>query len=159
FPVLRIDVDKILEVMPEAEKTKYRALQRMLGDAGDRGRRGSSLPVFWTVEVDPKRAAEPSHVLTSDDPERPHRENPVAPRWPSATGKLDVRSGRIQASSDWLSAPENPLFARVAVNRLWQWHFGEGLHKSPSDFGTLGGTPAHPALLDWLASEFVARGF
>ncbi len=47
----------------------------------------------------------------------------------------------------------------MAVNRLWQWHFGEGLHRSPSDFGNLGGTPADPALLDWLASEFAARGF
>jgi hypothetical protein len=58
-----------------------------------------------------------------------------------------------------LTAPENPLFARVAVNRLWQWHFGEGLLKSASDFGELGGKPSHPALLDWLASEFVGRGF
>ena len=47
----------------------------------------------------------------------------------------------------------------MAVNRLWQWHFGEGLHRSPSDFGKLGGTPADQSLLDWLASEFVARGF
>ena len=54
-------------------------------------------------------------------------------------------------SADWLTAAENPLFARVAVNRLWQWHFGEGLQKTPSDFGELGGTPANPRLLDWLA--------
>ena len=47
----------------------------------------------------------------------------------------------------------------MAVNRLWQWHFGEGLHKTPSDFGKLGGTPANPRLLDWLASEFVTRDF
>ena len=54
---------------------------------------------------------------------------------------------------------ENPLFARVAVNRLWQWHFGTALQKTPNDFGHLGGTPSHPPLLDWLASEFVARKF
>ena len=120
---------------------------------------GSSLPAFWTVEVDPKRAAEPSYILTSGDPERPERKHPVEPGWPFAPGKPDFREGRIEAFSDWLTAPENPLFARVAVNRLWQWHFGEGLHRSPSDFGKLGGTPADPALLDWLASEFVARGF
>jgi hypothetical protein len=47
----------------------------------------------------------------------------------------------------------------VAVNRIWQWHFGTGLHASVSDFGALGGTPAHPKLLDWLASEFVAQKY
>jgi hypothetical protein len=157
FPVLRIDTDKVLEIMPEAEKKKYRELQRKLGDAG--GRRGSSLPAFWTVEVDPKRATELSYILTSGDPERPERKHPVEPGWPFAPGKPDFREGRIEAFSDWLTAPENPLFARVAVNRLWQWHFGEGLHKTPSDFGKLGGAPIDQALLDWLASEFVARGF
>ncbi len=65
----------------------------------------------------------------------------------------------MEAYSDWLTAPENPMFARVAVNRLWQWHFGEGLHKVPSDFGTLGGSPSNPPLLEWLAAEFIARGF
>jgi hypothetical protein len=47
----------------------------------------------------------------------------------------------------------------VAVNRLWQWHFGAGLQKTPSDFGELGGTPANPRLLDWLASEIIRCGF
>ena len=56
-----------------------------------------------------------------------------------ASGEPDLREGRIEAFADWLTAPENPLFARVAVNRLWQWHFGEGLLRNPSDFGELGG--------------------
>jgi len=156
FPVLRIDTDRILEIMPEAARNTYRDLQRK---GGEGGRRGPSLPAFWTVEADPKRAVEPSYILTSGDPERPEKKRPVEPGWPFATSKPEFREGRIEAFSDWLTTPENPLFARVAVNRLWQWHFGEGLHKSPSDFGTLGGEPADPALLDWLASEFVARGF
>ena len=51
------------------------------------------------------------------------------------------------------------MFARVAMNRLWQWHFGEGLQKNSSDFGKLSGLPSNPHLLDWLASEFADRGF
>ncbi|WP_250846907.1 DUF1549 and DUF1553 domain-containing protein [Aquisphaera insulae] len=158
FPVLRIDTDKILAVMPEAEKRRYRELQAKLDAAGG-GRRDAPLAAFWTVEVDPRRAAETSYILTSGDPDRPEKKHPVEPGWPFGPEKPDFREGRIEAFSDWLTTAENPLFARVAVNRLWQWHFGEGLHRSPSDFGKLGGTPADPALLDWLASEFAARGF
>ena len=117
------------------------------------------LPAFWTVEVDRGLEREKSYVLTSGDPERPEKSNPVEPGWPFYAGEPDLREGRVEAFSDWLTAKENPLFARVAVNRLWQWHFGEGLHKSSSDFGLMGGRPSNQALLDWLASEFVARNY
>ena len=157
FPVLRIDTGKILEIMPEADRRKYRDLQAKLPQGGDR--RGSPLPAFWTVEVDPGKELEKSYILTSGDPDRPEPKNEVAPGWPFAPKGVEFREGRVEAFSDWLTAPENPMFARVAVNRLWQWHFGEGLHKIPSDFGTLGGSPSNPRLLDWLAAEFASRGF
>jgi hypothetical protein len=120
---------------------------------------GPPLPVFYTVEVDRVREQEKSYILTSGDPLRPEKEHEVKPGWPFATGEPDFRDGRIEAFADWLTAPENPLFARVAVNRLWQWHFGEGLLKTVSDFGEFGGQPSNQALLDWLASEFVKREF
>ena len=68
-------------------------------------------------------------------------------------------AGRREQLARWITDPANPLFARVLVNRLWQAHFGSGLVETPSDLGFSGGTPSHPELLDWLASELVARGW
>jgi len=68
-------------------------------------------------------------------------------------------TGRRTALANWLTNPENPLPARVMVNRIWLHHFGEGIAASPSDFGMMGQRPTHPELLDWLATEFVRSGW
>jgi hypothetical protein len=115
--------------------------------------------VFWTVEEDSGRLAATNYVLTTGDPTRPRLSQPVKPGFPFAPPGLEFREGRREGFVDWLTSAENPLFARVAVNRIWQWHFGSGLHGNPGDFGTLGGKPLHPRLLDWLSSEFVAQGY
>ena len=67
-------------------------------------------------------------------------------------------SGRLELA-DWIASPENPLTARVMVNRIWQKHFGEGIVRTPSNFGKLGTPPTHPELLDWLATRFVQDGW
>lgn len=67
-------------------------------------------------------------------------------------------SGRMQLAN-WIASPTNPLTARVLVNRVWQWHFGKGLVRSASDFGTRGDLPSHPELLDDLAATFIRDGW
>ncbi|MBY0506686.1 MAG: PSD1 and planctomycete cytochrome C domain-containing protein [Bryobacteraceae bacterium] len=67
--------------------------------------------------------------------------------------------GRRSALANWIAHPENPLTARVMVNRVWQYHFGQGLAGDASNFGKMGKKPTHPELLDWLARSFIERGW
>ena len=76
---------------------------------------------------------------------------------PAAIVPSGDKTGRRAALAKWLAGPDNPLTARVIVNRLWQHHFGRGIVATPSDFGVRGEPPTHPELLDWLASELVAH--
>lgn len=155
FPVLRIDPPKLKEIMPKDVITAYDALLKKQREL----KPPPGLDFFMSVEEDSARLQHPTYILTSGDPTKPEKDKPVPPGFPFQPADSDFRYGRREGLVDWLTAKENPLFARVAVNRLWQWHFGEGLQKSPSDFGLLGGRPSHPQLLDYLASEFTRHNF
>jgi Protein of unknown function (DUF1553)/Protein of unknown function (DUF1549)/Planctomycete cytochrome C len=100
------------------------------------------------------------YLLKGGELARPGEE--VAPGFIAAMlppGESAKSDGKRSALARWLAAPENPLTARVQVNRLWQHHFGVGLVATPSDFGRNGKRPTHPELLDWLARELVRDGW
>ena len=67
--------------------------------------------------------------------------------------------GRRKALAEWITDPHHPLTARVMVNRIWQWHFGQGIAGNPNNFGAMGKKPTHPKLLDWLAVAFIENGW
>ncbi len=97
-------------------------------------------------------------VFRRGDPKQPTR--PVDRRFLSLTAAAEPQSfqhgsGRLELAQAIVD-PQNPLTARVWVNRLWQQHFGHGLVDTPSDFGTRAPAPSHPALLDWLAEELIS---
>jgi hypothetical protein len=113
--------------------------------------------------IDAGRDAPKTFIAIRGNPEAYGEE--VQPGFPTCAGGGDVPEAPLHAAStyrrkalaEWLASPDNPLFARVMVNRIWQFHFGSGLAKSSSDFGIRGGLPTHPELLDWLATEFVEK--
>jgi hypothetical protein len=113
-----------------------------------------------------------SHLMIRGDWQRPGPE--VTPDYPRIANPWDDRlvddaklyadragksSGLRTALAVWITRGDHPLTTRVIVNRLWQHHFGEGLSRTPSDFGLMGDPPSHEELLDWLATELVRRNW
>ena len=123
-------------------------------------------PETGLIMTDDSVAIDPIHVLFQGD-HRAAREL-VEPGFPSVLFPNPPRietvhegksTGRRLALARWICSPENPWTARVAVNRLWQQSFGQGLVATPNDFGMTGAAPTHPELLDYLASELIDRGW
>lgn len=115
-------------------------------------------PVFFGVVAEPPPEV---NVLVRGNPETPTVEvvQPGTLGWKKADvtfGDQQMDEGqRRLALANWITDEQNPLTARVIVNRLWHWHFGQGIVDTPSDFGYGGGQPSHPKLLDWLAAELI----
>lgn len=114
-----------------------------------------AIPVAYAVV---EAAPHDARLHERGDPEQLGDEVPR--RWLSAFGgqtvSPDAGSGRRELAH-WVTA--HPLFARVTVNRIWQWHFGRGLVATANDFGSRGEPPTHPELLDWLAAQLQANGY
>ncbi|MEZ4701366.1 MAG: DUF1553 domain-containing protein [Rhodothermales bacterium] len=115
-------------------------------------------PVMEVMVMEEMPEIRETHILNRGQYDQPR--DRVDPGTPAAVLSFpDTLPRNRLGLAQWLFAPENPLTARVAVNRFWQMYFGRGLVATPGDFGFQGMLPSHPALLDWLAAEFVASGW
>jgi hypothetical protein len=109
---------------------------------------------FVFARGNPHAEPKPEHRV---EPAFPGILEPPAPEiTPVASGRS---SGRRTALANWITSPTNPLTARVLANRIWQYHFGRGIVRSPNNFGLMGDPPTHEELLDWLATELLAGGW
>ncbi len=106
-----------------------------------------------------------THLFRRGDPKRatvavsPGLPTALVRQQPAPPTPLAHSTGRRLWLADWITRPDNPLTARVFVNRVWMHHFGNGLVATPNDFGVMGARPSHPELLDWLAGWFMAQGW
>ena len=115
--------------------------------------RGSHLTPGKQVEPGFLSVFASSHALTDVEPQVESSELHDTLR---ALG-VKPTSGRRRVLAEWIASSEQPLTARVIVNRLWHYHFGRGIVATPNDFGHTGQRPSHPQLLDWLASELISH--
>ncbi len=155
---------RVPKLLSDEEFNRYKSLTR----ERDRLRVNKPAGMAQTLCVTENDGTpEPTHVLVRGNPHIPGDRvepgflevlNPPAPR--IAEPAADATScGRRLALANWIAGRDNPLTARVFVNRVWQYHFGRGLVRSSSDFGFQGSPPTHPGLLDWLAADFVDGGW
>ncbi|MEO7143499.1 MAG: DUF1549 and DUF1553 domain-containing protein, partial [Bryobacteraceae bacterium] len=119
-------------------------------------------PSLYSIEDDYAKLA-PVHVLARGDYGHPGEEvgpRPLGVLLPDGAPELpeNAQKPRLELAK-WITDPENPLTARVMVNRIWEGHFGRGIVATPNDFGRMGARPTHPELLDWLADRFVDGGW
>lgn len=144
---MREELDKLLLKVRNAGKKLSEHIREM-----------PELPMAYAVQdASPVNA----RIQIKGEPTRPGAEVPR--KFPDVLGaqqlgSSDHGSGRLKLAQ-WIASEQNPLTARVIVNRVWQRHFGEGLVRSTSDFGIRGEQPSHPELLDWLARGFMESGW
>lgn len=160
------EVAEAVRANPADERTREE-LKRSISDLE---KQKPEPPAKAMALLDEATEAPASFVLKRGDPK--NQGASVAPRppgimlahqvsgaFPEAIPPGQTTTGRRLELARWLTRSDNPLTARVIVNRLWQHHFGRGLVATPSDFGVRGEAPSHPELLDWLAARLVREGW
>jgi len=162
---VEVSDDELAKRFPEYAALRERVQKTVAEREKDRPRPPDRIAAFVETDANPQV----HHVLKRGQHNQPGDE--VRPGVPAAlctpgnayrvgprpAGR--VSSGRRTAFAEWVTSPENPLFARVMVNRIWQHHFGTGLVATPDNLGASGARPSHPELLDWLAAKFVRSGW
>ena len=153
---VNLQIDEIQEYFTPAQAQQHKALSQQLEAVNKQ--RPKPLPAAMGVGESDK--PEQAHIMLRGN----HRTkgDPVFAGFPTVLGDGSDCTGQQnprQQLAQFVASAENPLTARVAVNRIWQYHFGRGLVATPSDFGLTGDRPTHPELLDWLATELVKQGW
>jgi mono/diheme cytochrome c family protein len=154
-------LDELIDAAaPPDEKRKINSLKDKIKQAQSLT---ADLPRGYYM-VEPEAVPSPTHVLVRGKAANLGSE--VAPGVPAVLAEQQPVFPTPQRTSlrrltlaQWIASPDNPFTARVIVNRIWQHHFGEGLVRTPSDFGRMGEKPTHPELLDWLSNWFVREGW
>ena len=162
---VEIGDDELAKRFPEYAALRDRVKQTIAEREKDRPKAPEKIAAF--VETDPNPPMH--HLLQRGQHNQPDAE--VQPGVPAALSSEKnsyriaprpsgrVSTGRRLAFANWVTSPENPLFARVMVNRVWQHHFGTGLVATSDNLGASGAKASHPELLDYLAAEFVRSGW
>lgn len=161
------------EIWDALGKVEARAVKRLLDEQRLLSRRFAGSVDWGLVVKEYGPRAIPTQLLIRGEPRsqgpeiQPHFPLALSPDDASATphlseevaNRLRDSTGRRTVLAQWIASRSNPLTARVIVNRVWHHHFGRGIVATPNDFGAMGDPPSHPALLDWLASEFMDHGW
>jgi hypothetical protein len=159
---LELKPQEIEQALSDPDRAKQQELDRTL--KGLEATRPKPLPVAMGI-LDSGPTPPVTQLLRRGNARTPGEE--VAPGFVSILDHKPPRiepsrpdsTGRRLALARWIASPRNPMTARVMVNRVWQYHFGQGLIRTPNDFGQMGERPSHPELLDWLAAELVEQGW
>lgn len=162
WKLLCTEADRLTRPVPDDAKAAQLQLKVMRDRQKAKQQEIDKLRSEITIYCGNFKKPEKVHLLKRGDPMQKLDEvSPTAIA--SLNVPINVKSGssdveRRLALANWIADANNPLPARVMVNRLWHYHFGTGIVNTPSDFGFNGGKPSHPQLLDWLAAEFQSIG-